>query len=47
MSDGMKAYRIIKIMKKIEAHKANLIDDFSQLNDGALNSKNKTRYLNG
>ena len=39
MSDGMKAYRIIKIMKKIEEHKANLIDDFTQINDAALNSK--------
>ena len=43
MSDGMKAYRIIKIMKKIEAHKANLIDDFTQINDAALNSKKQNR----
>jgi len=39
MSDGMKAYRIIKITKKIEEHEANLIDDFIQINDVALNSK--------
>ena len=43
MSDGMKAYRIIKIMKKIEEHKANLIDDFTQINDAALNSKKQNR----
>ena len=43
MSDGMKAYRIIKITKKIEEHKANLIDDFTQINDAALNSKKQNR----
>tara|TARA_B100000683_G_scaffold119042_1_gene117039 strand:+ start:8420 stop:9748 length:1329 start_codon:yes stop_codon:yes gene_type:complete len=43
MSDGMKAYRIIKIMKKIEEHKANLIDDFNQINDAALNSKKQKK----
>ena len=43
MSDGMKAYRIIKIMKKIEEHKANLIDDFIQINDAALKSKKQNK----
>lgn len=39
MDDGKKAYRIIKITKKIEEHKANLEDDFTQINDIALSSK--------
>ena len=43
MSDGMKAYRIIKITKKIEEHKANLVDDFTQINDAALNSKKQNK----
>ncbi|MAO70933.1 MAG: peptidylprolyl isomerase [Flavobacteriales bacterium] len=43
MSDGMKAYRIIKITKKIEEHKANLIDDFIQINDAALKSKKQNK----
>ena len=43
MSDGTKAYRIIKITKKIEEHEANLIDDFIQINDIALNSKKQKK----
>ena len=39
MDDGRKAYRIIKINKKIEEHTANLVDDFSIINDAALNEK--------
>ena len=35
--------RIIKITKKIEEHEANLIDDFIQINDVALNSKKQKR----
>ncbi len=43
MSDGMKAYRIIKINRKIDEHKANLVDDFSQINDLALNTKKQNK----
>ena len=43
MSDGMKAYRIIKINRKIDEHKANLVDDFSQINDVALNTKKQNK----
>ena len=39
MDDGKKAYRIIKITRKLEEHSANLIDDFSLINDAALNEK--------
>ena len=34
---------MIKITKKIEEHEANLIDDFIQINDVALNSKKQKR----
>ena len=34
-----KAYRIIKINRKIEAHNANLVDDFSIIKEFAINSK--------
>ena len=43
MSDGMKAYRIIKINRKIDEHKANLVDDFTQINDVALNTKKQNK----
>ena len=43
MSDGMKAYRIIKINRKIDEHRANLVDDFSQINDLALNTKKQNK----
>ena len=39
MDDGKKAYRIIKVTKKIKQHAANLIDDFSLINEAALNAK--------
>ena len=39
MDDGKKAYRIIKITRKLKEHSANLIDDFSLINDAALNEK--------
>ena len=39
MDDGKKAYRIVKVTKKIKEHDANLIDDFSLINDAALNAK--------
>jgi len=43
MEDGKKAYRIIKITKKIEEHEANLADDFNQINDAALNAKRQDK----
>ena len=43
MDDGKKAYRIIKITRKLKEHSANLIDDFSLINDAALNEKKKQK----
>ena len=43
MEDGNKAYRIIKITKKIEEHEANLVDDFTQINDAALSAKKQDK----
>jgi len=46
MQDGKKAYRIIKITKKTKEHTANLVDDFTQINDAALNSKKQLEINN-
>ena len=43
MEDGKKAYRIIKITKKIEEHEVNLVDDFTQINDAALSAKKQDK----
>ncbi|MBT5858309.1 MAG: peptidylprolyl isomerase [Flavobacteriales bacterium] len=43
MDDGKKAYRIIKITKKTIEHEANLVDDFTQINDAALNAKKQQK----
>ena len=43
MDDGKKAYRIIKITRKLKEHSANLIDDFSLINDAALNAKKQQK----
>ena len=43
MDDGKKAYRIIKITRKLKEHSANLIDDFSLINDAALNEKKQQK----
>ena len=43
MDDGKKAYRIIKISRKLKEHSANLIDDFSLINDAALNEKKQQK----
>lgn len=43
MDDGKKAYRIIKIIKKTIEHEANLVDDFTQINDAALNAKKQQK----
>ncbi len=50
MQDGKKAYRIVKITKKTKEHIANLVDDFTQINDAALNSKKQLEindWVNG
>ena len=50
MQDGKKAYRIVKITKKTKEHIANLVDDFTQINDAALNSKKQleiNEWVNG
>ena len=39
MPDETKAYRILRLNKKIEAHTANLIDDFSMIKDYVTNIK--------
>ena len=43
MDDGKKAYRIIKIIKKTIEHEANLVVDFTQINDAALNAKKQQK----
>ena len=43
MDDGKKAYRIIKSSRKIKERSANLIDDFSLINDAALNEKKQQK----
>jgi peptidyl-prolyl cis-trans isomerase SurA len=43
MDDGKKAYRIIKVTRKLKEHSANLIDDFSLINDAALNAKKQQK----
>ena len=43
MDDGKKAYRIIKITRKLKEHSANLTDDFSLINDAALNQKKQQK----
>lgn len=39
MPDETKAYRILRLNRKIESHKANLVDDFSMIKDSAINIK--------
>ena len=43
MDDGKKAYRIIRITRKLKEHPANLVDDFSLINDAALNAKKQQK----
>jgi peptidyl-prolyl cis-trans isomerase SurA len=43
--DEKKAYRILKLTKKIESHKANLIDDFSMIKDFAVNIKKQDELM--
>ena len=39
MEDRKKAYRIIKVTRELKGHPANIIDDFSLINDADLNTK--------
>ena len=45
MPDETSAYRILKVNKKIEEHKANLIDDFTIIKDFTLNAKKQDVLL--
>jgi peptidyl-prolyl cis-trans isomerase SurA len=39
MQDENKAYRILRLNKKVETHKANLVDDFAKIKEYAINAK--------
>jgi peptidyl-prolyl cis-trans isomerase SurA len=39
MQDENKAYRILRLNKRIETHKANLVDDFSKIKEYSMNAK--------
>ena len=41
--DGRKAYRIVKVRKKINAHTANLIDDYDKIRNVALSEKKQEK----
>ena len=45
MSDESKAYRILKLNKRVEEHKANLIDDFTIIKDFCLNQRKQEVLL--
>lgn len=45
MLDETKAYRILKLNKRIEEHKANLVDDFSMIKDFAINIKKQEELM--
>lgn len=45
MSDESAAYRILKLNKKVEAHRANLVDDFTIIKDFAVNAKKQEVLL--
>jgi peptidyl-prolyl cis-trans isomerase SurA len=45
MPDETKAYRILKVNKKIESHKANMINDFSMIKDIAINFKKQEELM--
>ena len=39
MQDEKKAYRILRLNKRVETHKANLVDDFAKIKEYAINAK--------
>ena len=43
INDGTQAYRVVKLNNKIEAHTANLVDDFSMIKDFAVNIKKQNK----
>ena len=43
MDDGKKAYRIIKIIRKINEHTANLSEDYSSIYNATLNVKKQEK----
>jgi peptidyl-prolyl cis-trans isomerase SurA len=45
MPDETKAYRILRLNKRIESHKANLTDDFSMIKDFAINIKKQDELM--
>ena len=45
-SDNNDAYRLVMVKKKIEAHKANLKDDYARIQSWALNYKNQETIKN-
>ena len=45
MSDESAAYRILKLNKRLEEHKANLIDDFTTIKDFSVNAKKQEVLL--
>ena len=46
LPDETQAYQILKLNKKIEAHPANLVDDFSMIKDMAQNIKKQDKLIN-
>ena len=42
MQDENKAYRILRLNKRKEEHKANLVDDFEKIKEYAINTKKQT-----
>jgi peptidyl-prolyl cis-trans isomerase SurA len=45
MPDETKAYRILKLNKRIEEHKANIVDDFSMIKDFAIEQKKQEELM--
>ena len=39
MQDENKAYRILRLNKRTEQHKANLVDDFAKIKEYSINAK--------
>jgi peptidyl-prolyl cis-trans isomerase SurA len=39
MQDENKVYRILRLNKRVETHKANLVDDFSKIKEYSINAK--------
>ena len=45
LSDENQAYRILKLNKRIDEHKANLIDDFSIIKDLLINARKQEKLI--